>query len=50
MVKEFALDGWCDLCKQHKKLHASEKQGEWICEECEINLQFRKLFNKAFPK
>lgn len=50
MVKEFALEGLCDLCKKHKKVHAAKKQGEWICEECEVNLQFSNLFGKVFPK
>ncbi len=44
MKKKFTLRGKCDSCFKETEVRAAPKQGEWICEECEINLQFRKLF------
>ena len=46
MKKEFSLRGECDFCSKETRIKAASKQGDWICEECEINLQFQKLFGR----
>ena len=48
MKKEFSLRGKCDSCSKETEVHGTRTYGEWICKECEINLQFQKLFGKIF--